>query len=138
MSADRWQEAPFPCTSILVDRALGALRVTPATVAATEGLDRAALAELLAGQGKAKDALRLARALERHGAELSALADELMAAARKEAQTRARRGRQAPASRAQWAARQRWPTAISSRYQSSRVSGTPATPAAPRFTNSDW
>lgn len=69
----------------LVDRALGALRVTPATVAATEGLDRTALAALLAGRGKAFDAIRLARALERHSADLHALADELTSAARRPA-----------------------------------------------------
>ncbi len=69
----------------LVDRALGALRVTPGSVAAREGLDTATLAELLAGYGKLADALRLARALERQSEELQALADELTAAARREA-----------------------------------------------------
>ncbi len=69
----------------LVDRALGALRVTPGSVAAREGLDATTLAELLAGYGKLADALRLARALERQSEELQALADELTAAARKEA-----------------------------------------------------
>lgn len=74
----------FPDSTLLVDRALEALRTTPATIAATEGLDRTAIAQLLAGYGKADDALRLARALERHSSALSDLAEELTAAARKE------------------------------------------------------
>jgi hypothetical protein len=82
LSREAW-ESPFR-DDALVDRALGALRVTPAGVAAREGLDRAAIAELLSGCGKARDAMRLARALERHSLELHALADELIAAASKE------------------------------------------------------
>jgi len=66
----------------LLARARAALGVTPLSVSAGEGLDFREVVRLRAGRGDPRRAARLAEALRRRGAELQALAAELIEAAR--------------------------------------------------------
>ncbi len=73
--------AVAPKREALMRRALAALNTTPSTIAASAGIDPRDVPLLLAGAGDPEAAERLARALERAGAELDELARELSAAA---------------------------------------------------------
>ncbi len=92
--AGSWHDGPSPHPAAktngrgatepqrLIERALWALNVTPASIAAREGLDPRDLPLLLAGVGDPDEVARLAVALERAAADLESLARELSAAAR--------------------------------------------------------